>query len=228
MPDAQVPMNDVSDRSARPRWTFGLEPLAQATEVAQLMRRVTGLVLALDADDPAVAKLIDDLRDAERSLAKVAATDVAPRLGADAPATQRPYVDHSRDIGAYNAAFPEYDIEVDGARATGTVTFPVAFEGPPGIVHGGVLGTFFDCVVQHHNCDVGVAGKTTSMLVEFRRPTPLGVALSFEIDREADEHRITSTVRLVNGDDTLCTATIKAVAGDPSRLPHVAPRVERP
>ena len=27
------------------------------------------------------------------------------------------------------------------------------------------LAVFFDCVVQHHNCDVGVAGKTTSLRV---------------------------------------------------------------
>jgi hypothetical protein len=209
------------------RWTFGLEPLPQAAEVARLMRRVTGLVLALDADDPAAAALIDDLRRAERDLAAVAATDVAPRLGHEARPSQRPYVDHSRDIGAYNAGFPEYVISVDGARAVGSVTFPVAFEGPPGIVHGGVLGTFFDCVVQHHNCDVGVAGKTTSMLVEYRRPTPLGIEHRFEIDRAVDDHRITSAVRLFHGDDTLCTATVNAVAGARARLPHVAPRIER-
>jgi hypothetical protein len=218
----------VDGATGQPRWTFGLEPLPQALDVAQLMRRVTGLVLSLDADDPVVARLIEDLHSAERALAGVAATDVAPRLGLDAPLTHRPYIDHSRDIGAYNAGFPEYEITVDGARATGTVTFPVAFEGPPGVVHGGVLGTFFDCIVQHHNCDLGVAGKTTSMLVEYRRPTPLAEPLTYEIDRVADERRITSKVRLARGEDTLCTATIQAVAGDRSRLPHVAPRVSAP
>ena len=76
----------------------------------------------------------------------------------------RVYLDHARDIGAYNPCFPEYDIAVDGDRAHGTVTFPVPYEGPPGIVHGGFLAVFFDCVVQHHNCDVGVAGKTTSLV----------------------------------------------------------------
>jgi len=209
-------------------WTFGLEPLPQATEIAPLLRRVAGLVLSLDGDDPAVAKLIDDLRAAERALATGVPPDPAPRLGVDAPADRRPYIDHGRDIGAYNPSFPEYRIAVDGPRAAGTVTFPLTFEGPPGIVHGGVLATFFDCVVQHHNCDVGVAGRTTSLLVEYRRPTPLGVPLTFEIDREAGERRITSRVRLSLGDETLCTATMEAVAGDRSRLPHVAPRVARP
>jgi hypothetical protein len=209
-------------------WTFGLEPLPQTREVARLLRDVAGLVVSLDAEEPAVAKLIDHLRSAERSLRERAPTGLGPRLGVDAPATLRPYLDHGRDIGAYNAFFPEYDITVDGARATGTVSFPVAFEGPPGLVHGGVLATFFDCVVQHHNCEVGVAGKTTSLLVEYRRPTPLGVALAFEIEREADDRRITSRARLFLGDDTLCRATMQAVAGDRTRLPHVAPRTVGP
>jgi hypothetical protein len=214
--------------SSDARWTFGVEPLPQATAIAPLLRRLTGLVLSLDGDDPAMARLIDDLRAAEQALAGRVPQGSSPRLGVDAPADRRPYVDHSRDIGAYNACFPEYEIVVDGSRATGTVTFPLAFEGPPGIVHGGVLATFFDCVVQHHNCDVGVAGKTTSLLVEYRRPTPLDVPLAFEIDREADERRISSQVTLRLGDTTLCTATMEAIVGDRSRLPHVPPREPTP
>ena len=94
------------------------------------------------------------------------------------------YLDHARDVGAYNPCFPEYELTVDGRRATGTVTFPIAYEGPPGVVHGGFLALFFDCVVQHHNCDVGVAGKTTSLAIRYRRPTPLLTPLTVR-DRPA-------------------------------------------
>jgi hypothetical protein len=209
-------------------WTFGLEPLPQATVLAPLLRRVAGLVLSLDADDAAVATLISQLQEAERVLATRVPSDAEPRLGVDAPPDRRPYVDHGRNIGAYNPCFPEYAIAVDGPHASGTVVFPLAFEGPPGIVHGGVLATFFDCVVQHHNCDVGVAGRTTSLLIEYRRPAPLDVELGFEVERETGERRITSRARLFLEGTPLCTATMEAVAGDRSRLPHVAPRVTAP
>src|SRR5262249_4846025 len=158
-------------------------------EVAPLLRSVAGLVQSLEHDDPAVARLIDDLRAAERSLAAVAPKDLAARIGDHAASDRRVYLDHARDIGAFNPCFPDYEIAVAGHRATGAVTFPLAFEGPPGVVHGGVLATFFDCVIQHHSCDVGVAGKTTSLLIEYRRPTPLGVMLAFDIDREASARR---------------------------------------
>jgi len=206
-------------------WTFGLAPLPQSVQLAPLLRRVAGLLLSLEDDDPAAAKLIDDLRDAEVALAARVPPDAAPRLGEDAAADRRPYIDHGRDIGSFNPCFPEYTIAVDGRRATGTVTFPVAFEGPPGIVHGGVLATFFDCVVQHHNCDLGVAGRTTSLLVEYRRPTPLCTELSFAVDREMGELRITSRAQLSLDGETVCTATVEAVAGDRARLPFVAPRM---
>jgi hypothetical protein len=209
-------------------WTFGVEPLPEAQLVAPLLRRVAGLIQSLEHADPAVAQLAIDLRAAEHALTANASTDPVPRLGRDAPDGGRPYVDHSRDIGAYNPAFPEYDIVVEANRATGTVTFPLVFEGPPGVVHGGVLATFFDCVVQHHNCEVGVAGKTVSLLVEYRRPTPLGVPLAFAIDRDTEEHRISSRARLFLGDETLCTATMSALAGDRSRLPYVPPRRTAP
>jgi hypothetical protein len=205
-------------------WTFGVEPLPQALSVAPLLRRVAELVQSLEYSDPAVQQLTVDLRAAEQALAFNVSVDPVPRLGADAPDAGRPYVDHSRNIGAYNPAFPEYDIVVGGSQARGTVTFPLGFEGPPGVVHGGVLATFFDCVIQHHNCDVGVAGKTVSLLVEYRRPTPLGVPLAFGIDRDSDDHRISSRARLFLGEETLCTATMSALAGDRGRLPHVPPR----
>jgi acyl-coenzyme A thioesterase PaaI-like protein len=210
------------------RWTFGLQPLPQATAVAPLLRRVAALAVSLDGQDPVLAALIDDLRAAERTLAARVPPDPAPRIGEAPSAQQRPYLDHSRDIGAFNPCFAEYELSVEGATATGTVTFPLAFEGPPGIVHGGVLATFFDCVVQHHNCDVGVAGKTTSLLVEYRRPTPLDVMLAVVVDRHQDDRRITSKATLSLEGDTTCTATVEAVAGDRSRLPAVAPRIVPP
>ena len=66
-------------------WTFGVEPLPQALAVAPLLRRVAGLIQALEPDDPAVQQLIADLRAAEEALAEHAATDPVPRLGVDAP-----------------------------------------------------------------------------------------------------------------------------------------------
>jgi hypothetical protein len=206
------------------RWTFGVDPLPEAVEIAERLRNVASLVLSLEAPHAAVERLAAALRSAEAELAELAPADPRPRIGAIAAADRRAYIDHARDVGAFNPCFPTYEIRVDGDRASGTVAFPIVFEGPPGLVNGGVLATFFDLVVQHHNCDVGVAGKTTSITVRYRRPTPLLAALRFEVERAVAEGRITSTARLFDGDEVLCEGEVKAVAGDLSALPDVSPR----
>jgi hypothetical protein len=206
------------------RWTFGAEPLDQTVTAAALLRRLTGLALALEGDEPALDRLIAELRRAEEALAARVSPDPAPRVGPAAAGDGRVYLDHARDIGAFNPCFPLYDLVVDGDRATGSVSFPVAYEGPPGIVHGGFLAVFFDCAVQHHNCDVGVAGKTASLALRYRRPAPLLTPLTFTIERAAAGDRIRSTGRLLAGDRVLCEAEVDAIAGDRSALPDVSPR----
>jgi hypothetical protein len=206
------------------RWTFGVEPLRQTVTAARQLRRVAALVLSLEAEDRAVDQLVADLHAAEARLADRVPAASTPRVGQAATSDGRVYLDHSRDIGAFNPCFPEYDMVVDGDSASGTVTFPLVYEGPPGIVHGGFLAVFFDSVMQHHNCDVGVAGKTTALSLRYRRPTPLLIKLQFNLTRTVDDNRITSTGQLLTDDAVLCEAEMRAIAGDRSALPEVSPR----
>jgi hypothetical protein len=206
------------------RWSFGDEPLPAALELAPLLRSVAGLVLSLEAPHPALARLATALREADAELRRVAPADLLPRVGAHAGSDGRVYLDHSGDAGVFNPCFPTYRIQVDGDRASGTVAFPVVYEGPPGLVHGGFLALFFDAVVQHHNCELGLAGKTTSLAVRYRRPTPLFTELAFEVERSVADGRIRSTARLALGGAVLCEAEVSAVAGDRAALPEVSPR----
>jgi hypothetical protein len=208
-------------------WKFGEAPLEETERCAALARRVHALLLAMETPSPAVAELAAALERAERELAALAPADLRPRVGAGAEGEGRVYLDHSRDVGAYNPAFPTYAIEVDGGRAAGTVTFPLLYEGPPGVVHGGFVALFFDQVVQHHNCDVGQAGRTTRLEVRYRAPTPLLVPLRFEVRRATEDGRIESTAQLFAGDVLCAEATLRAVAGDLSALPPVSVRRPR-
>jgi hypothetical protein len=188
------------------------------------MRRLTGLLIACEQEDDEVDRLTADLERAEAVLASRVPADPAPRVGPAAEGHGRVYLDHAFDIGSFNPCVPEYDIDVQGDEARGSVTFPLAYEGPPGLVHGGFLALFFDCVVQHHNCEVGLAGKTTSLEVAYRRPTPLLAPLSFEVRRTVTGDRIHSTGSLASSDRVCCEARVDAIAGVRANLPEVSPR----
>src|SRR5665213_791870 len=209
-------------------WVFGNQPLPQMLALAPILRRLTGAALSLENEVEGMAQLIEYLVAAEKDLGCRAPADPSPRIGPEERPDQRVYLDHGRSIGSFNPCFPEYEIRVESDRASGSVSFPLAYEGPPGYVHGGFLAVFFDCAIQHHNCEYGVAGKTTALNLEYRRPTPLLTSLQFEIERSSDTKRITSVANLRLDGKVVCQATMEAVAGDRSRLPEASPRRGQP
>lgn len=198
---------------------FGEAPLAQTVAAAGAVRRLTSLLLSLEHPHPTVDAMVAKMAEWEGELAAAAPADSAPRIGEVPDDPRRVYLNHATDIGAYNACFPEYRFDrLDTEQASGAVCFPLAYEGPPGLVHGGFLGVLFDCVIQHHNCVVGLAGKTRSLHVTFRRPTPVLTDLRFDILRSPVDRGITSTARLTLDEEVLCTGEVTTLASPPERL----------
>jgi hypothetical protein len=197
---------------------FGEEPLAQTVAAAGAIRRLSSLLLSLEHAHPTVDNIVAQIGDWERELAAAVPPDSAPRIGSD-EGTRRIYLDHATDIGAFNACFPEYRFDhLDAETASGRVTFPLVYEGPPGLVHGGFLAVFFDCVMQHQNCLAGLSGKTRSLNVTFRRPTPVLTELRFDIARSEVGRGITSTARLLLDDEVLCIGEVNTLAQPPDKL----------
>ncbi|ORV16648.1 hypothetical protein [Mycobacterium celatum] len=197
---------------------FGEQPLAQTMAAAGAIRRLSSLLLALEHPHPAVDAMLARCAEWERELAAAVPPDSTPRIGDDG-GSRRVYLDHATDIGAFNPCFPEYRFDhLDGQTAAGRVTFPLVYEGPPGLVHGGFLGVFFDCVIQHQNCVIGLSGKTRSLNVTFRRPTPILTELRFDITRSEVERGITSTARLSLDEEVLCAGEVNTLAMPPDKL----------
>jgi hypothetical protein len=198
---------------------FGEKPLPQTVAVAGALRRLSGLLLAIENDHPTVEAMLAGLAEWESELAAAVPPDSAPRIGDDPDGERRLYLDHAFDVGAYNPCFPEYRFDrLESESASGSVTFPVVYEGPPGLVHGGFLGVFFDCVTQQHNCATRLSGKTRSLTVMYRRPTPILTELSFDVERTEGERGLTSTARLRLEDDVLCVGVVETVALAPEQL----------
>ncbi len=222
----------MTTESAEPgkAWVFGESPLPTVVELASALRDLTDTVLSLERSSPELEALVRSVRDAHDVLAAQAPTDLRPRVGAGAGDAQRVYVDHGYDVGDYNPCFPRYTFGVEGdgeaaiGSAHGSVEFPVSYEGPPGIVHGGFLAVFFDCVLQQLNCALGLAGKTAELSLRYRRPTPLLTPLVYRAERVVDDRHITGHAELLLGDDLLCEAHMLAAKGDHAALPVVSPR----
>ncbi len=206
------------------KWVFGEPPLPTVVELAGELRTLTDTVLSLEQSSLELEALVQTVRDAQRQLATQAPSDLRPRVGDDPSPERRVYVDHGYAVGDYNPCFPPYTLEVDDDGAHGTVEFSVSHEGPPGIVHGGFLAVFFDCVLQELNCTLGLAGMTSELSIRYRRPTPLLSPLTYRAERVVDGSRITAHAELFRGDELLCEAHLLATKGDHATLPAVSVR----
>jgi acyl-coenzyme A thioesterase PaaI-like protein len=74
-------------------------------------------------------------------------------------------------------------------RVSARVTVGKAYEGPPGLVHGGVIATLLDHVLARAPRSAGHGGLTGSLTVRYRRPVPLGTPLVLEGYVESIEGR---------------------------------------
>ena len=201
---------------------FGEAPLAQTVAAAGAMRRLSSLLLSLEHAHPTVDAMLARFAEWESELAgrgsdgQRAANRRDPRRSSARLSQPR---HRHRCLQPVLSRVPVRS--PDAEKAAGAVCFPLVYEGPPGLVHGGFLGVFFDCVIQHHNCVTGLSGKTRSLLVTFGRPTPVLTELRFDIARSQVERGIASTARLLLDDEVLCTGEgqyVGVAAGEIGRI----------
>jgi uncharacterized protein (TIGR00369 family) len=107
------------------------------------------------------------------------------------------------------------DFPADG-RCVGRVTGGKKHEGPPGLVHGGVIALLLDHVLARSARAAGHGGLTATLTVTYRRPVHLGVPLVVTGQLgSVDGRRATATARVVAEDDpgtTLAEAEAVLVA----------------
>ncbi|MGR7025901.1 PaaI family thioesterase [Geodermatophilus sp. URMC 62] len=115
--------------------------------------------------------------------------------------------------------------------ATGRVAVGKAHEGPPGLVHGGVVATLLDHVLARAVRAAGRGGLTATLTVRYRRPVRLGVPLLLSAEMgESSGRRTTATARLVAEDDpdtVLAEAEGLFVALRPERAASVFAHTDR-
>jgi acyl-coenzyme A thioesterase PaaI-like protein len=132
------------------------------------MRSLADLVVRTAAD-------ADQLNEAAIALDRV-----RDRLAA-APRHERlhdsPFHPMSIVGGTAHPIAPQLRVRADGDGVAGTVTLGPAYEGGPGLVHGGVLSLLIDHTMGQALFVAGHAAMTVSLEVRYRAPTPLDTEL---------------------------------------------------
>lgn len=150
---------------ARERATY--EPLAQVVrELAEASIRTE-----VEADE--VEAAVADLRDVVERLRKRQLEGSYGLRHSTAGGGTRPW--GNAVVGVRNPVAPPLDVRRDPTgSAESDFHLGAAYEGPPGLVHGGVAALILDQLLGEAAGAGGKPGMTATLTLTYRRPTPLG------------------------------------------------------
>ena len=116
----------------------------------------------------------------------------------------RALYDTSPLSGPANPLAPPMELRLEGVEVIATATFGIAYEGPPGHVHGGFVAAAFDEVLGMVQSTAGNPGMTGTLSVRYRRPTPLHRELVFRGRVDRVEGRKIFTTATLHAGEALC------------------------
>jgi acyl-coenzyme A thioesterase PaaI-like protein len=203
----------------------------QMRRIAESIRLITERSLSTGASVAALAEVADDLAVVAEIFDRLEPGKGYEGYAEAATAGFEPggLFERSPMMGHANPLAPPITVvEVDGhIEATGT--FGIAYEGPPGNVHGGFVAAAFDEVLGATQSLGGQPGFTGTLTIKYRSPTPLHTPLRFVSEVTAIEGRKTFTAARLFAGETLCAeAEGIFIAIDPAKYQHlISAREER-
>lgn len=149
-----------------------------------------------------------------------------PHWGFGEPANSgnpRAHFESSPLSGLGNPVAPPLALAVENGEVIGRVTFTRPYEGPPGHCHGGFVAAAFDEVLGLTQSMTGRTGMTGTLVVRYRKPTPLYREVRFtgRVD-SVDGRKIFTSATLHDGEILCAEAEAIFVQVDFDRLRRLA------
>lgn len=184
-----------------------LSPLEQArVDLSDATRRIIEELITTVAEEDDVRRAASLVREAADLLAGGAHGRPydRPAEGSLLGSGHRPFLSYSPFVGTMNALAPPIAIEWLDDSIIGRVTFGLAYEGPPGHVHGGFIAAGFDEVLGFVQTMSGQPGMTGKLSISYRSPTPLARPLVYRARLERVDGRKVFVAATLHADDVLC------------------------
>jgi acyl-coenzyme A thioesterase PaaI-like protein len=165
----------------------GESPFAAKRQFAAALRDLLAHLPASAVADDELLQLLPALRAASERI--VAAGRAAPSSSAlSLYAGMENFQDTGPIVGLSNPIAPPLEASVDSEAEVvrARACFSAAYEGAPGLLHGGILAAAFDELLGLATVFSGGAGMTRDLHVRYLRPTPIRVELVFtgRLDRQ--------------------------------------------
>ncbi len=98
-------------------------------------------------------------------------------------------------------------LDVEGEKIVGSATIPVAFQGPPSRVHGGIVAAVFDILLSRTQLLSNFLGFTANLSISYQGAVPLDTCLCLEASVvSVDERKLVNTGTISVGGKVCATA----------------------
>jgi len=140
--------------------------------LAQAVRELADASIRTEADDETIRAAREEIEAITERL-RVRQLDGAYGIRFNSDGTGRPW--GNAVVGLRNPIAPPLEIKRDPAgKAWADFHLGAAYEGPPGLVHGGVAALVLDQLLGEAAGAGGKPGMTGTLTLRYRRGTPLG------------------------------------------------------
>lgn len=153
----------------------------QLKATADSVRDLIDRLVATEAPDEVLEQIATEVREAAAHLDGHEQTDhFGFSEAANAGDAHEPLFDQSPLIGLANPLAPPLTLYEEGDEIVAGAVFGLAYEGPPGCVHGGYVAAAFDEVLGATQSLSGAPGMTGTLEIRYESPTPLHTEVRFE------------------------------------------------
>ncbi len=162
---------------------YGFEPPPDLLDLAASVRNLVEKMLVIEHSHEELVRAKAEVDAIAEKLSPIGRKGLNTRLSPlveAGPDDDRPYFAGDLARWHYNPFNPPVRLEVEGGIVRATVNLGLAYEGPPGLVHGGHVAMLLDQLLGQANGINGVAAMTGTLTVKYRRPTPLLTDLELE------------------------------------------------
>lgn len=154
-------------------------------ELGAALAQLNGQLLRLDASDEDLQGYIDQVKTLQAAVAQHGQRDYGTILhrlheGEGSADDVTDLVDFEILTGKASAMSPPLELWLEEGKVKGRATFGLAFQGPPGRVHGGVLGLALDIVLAKTQDLVEQIGVTGTLNIRYLAGTPIQAPVEFE------------------------------------------------
>lgn len=164
--------------------------LALYEPFTQAVRELVDATIRTTVDDHEIRAAQAEI---EATTARLRAQQIDGPLGAHVGHGKRRQPWGNTVVGVRNPVAPPVHVEATGGEREGEVRtefhLGAAYEGPPGLVHGGVSSLILDQMLGQAAGAGGKPGMTATLQLTYRRPTPLGPLRAEAWIERSEEHK---------------------------------------